>query len=117
MMSIIEIRCLVSKYLVRSIDLSAFADEFAGLFYDIEDDGDQEAISLSYRIESELAKFADGLFDERVLRNSLIQCLQVNTYQNPVFSSVVLPVEVAPSPSGNALDSAYHATEPIYALV
>lgn len=81
-----QIRKLVSQYLVREIDLNAFAKNFAEQSCDIEDCGEQDAIRLSYSIESELAKHAEGLFGESVLRNSLIACIQADVSQNLNFS-------------------------------
>jgi hypothetical protein len=90
MSSLSEIRKLVSSYLVRDKDISAFAGDFAALFCDIEDCGDQEAIRFSYSIESELAKHAEGLFDESVLRNGLIACLQADVSQATVYSLLLV---------------------------
>jgi hypothetical protein len=85
-----QIRKSVSNYIARRLDLSAFASEFAVLFCDIEDCGEQDAIRLSYSIESELAKHSEGLFDESVLRNSLIACIQADVSQTTTYNHTLV---------------------------
>ncbi len=113
MSAVSQIRKLVSSYLVRELDLSAFAERFAVIFCDIEDCGDEGAIRLSYSIESELAKHAEGLFDESVLRNSLISCIQADASQSLVYSEVF--VEPARDEGLNSAPSLSN-TDPIDAL-
>lgn len=73
MASFNEIRELIFSYSVNSIDLSEFAEKFGPMFYDIEDTNDEDAIQLSYRVESVLAKAAEGLISEDQVREALIQ--------------------------------------------
>lgn len=100
--SVSQIRKLVSNYLVRKVNLIAFAEMFASLSCDIEDCGEQDAIRLSYRIESELAKHAEGLFDESVLRNSLIACIQADVSQKPNYNYAVVEPERDESQNASA---------------
>lgn len=70
-----QIRNLVSRYVFRDLDLSAFAEQFAVLFCDIEDCGEPDAIRWSYSIESELAKHAEGFLSESALKQNLFASL------------------------------------------
>jgi hypothetical protein len=82
MVSANQIRDMVSDYLLGSIDLEMFSRKFAAVFDDIEDSGDEEAIQLSYKIESILADLSAGLIAEKKVRECLTSL--VTKYTIPV---------------------------------
>ncbi len=75
MASLSEIRSLIFSYLLDSIDLPEFAERFEPMFYDIEETNDFEAIQLSYKVESVLAKASEGLLSVEHVREALSQCI------------------------------------------
>jgi hypothetical protein len=62
---------LVSDYLREAIGLDDFANRFAEMFDDVEDEGNVDAVKLSYKIESVLADLSVGLISENTLREAL----------------------------------------------
>jgi hypothetical protein len=70
-----EIRGLIALYLSRSINLSAFSDQFVEMFDEIEDSNDQDAIQLGYRVESILVKASDGFLSKSEFREALSGCV------------------------------------------
>src|SRR5271165_6628305 len=91
MASASEIRELVSSYLMNSISLPQLAEKFAVVFYDIEECGNQEAIQLSYGIESQLAKASEGLLSEGSLRNALFSLISPYSFAQLIFPNQVDP--------------------------
>jgi hypothetical protein len=65
-----EILDLVAAY-TDTKDLDAFSASFAGVFYDIEENGDEAAIQLAYKIEALLASATAGLASESSLFDAL----------------------------------------------
>jgi hypothetical protein len=110
------IRELVSEYLKASIGLPQFAEQFSAVFYDIEKTGDAEAIQISYRIETQLAKQSEGIISALVLRNSLASLIEAETSQEVQFvSSEQHPNPLSPASSGNS-GAEYHLCDPIQVI-
>ncbi|MES2221881.1 MAG: hypothetical protein V4587_13065 [Acidobacteriota bacterium] len=110
------LRELISEYLKASIELPQFSARFAVIFYDIEKTGDAEAIQISYRIETQLAKQSEGVISAQVLRSSLASLIEAETSQQAQITSIEqYPTPLSPTASNNS-EAEYCQCDPIQVL-
>jgi hypothetical protein len=87
MVSANQFRVLVSDYLRGAVALDDFSNRFAEMFDDVEDDGNVDAVKLSYQIESALADLSVGIISESTLREVLTMFVSnVSVEVNSEFS-------------------------------
>ena len=94
-----ELRNHIYQYLVGDISLEAFADWFAGVFYDIEKSRSEGAIRLCYTIEWILADLSQGALSEMDLKNRLLQLVPHSTSSGKIdlrFFWTSLPSQMQP---------------------
>jgi hypothetical protein len=114
MVSAIQIRDLVQKYLLKAIDGDAFICRLSELSYDIHLSENQAAILLSNQVELRLGQHQSGLISENELRKFLIPLISVQSVSIEISipreevgaSDAIIPTKISsqrPDPSSGLL--------------
>ena len=94
-----ELRNQIHQFAKGDISVEAFADWFAGIFYDIEKSHNKVAIQLCYAIEWILADLSQGALSEMDLKNRLLQLVPHSTSSGKIdlrFFWTSLPSQMQP---------------------